>query len=714
MTVEPQFVYGRPNPRYTGAGAVETPSEEAWEQRGEATWRANEWKPDADVDTGAHFLQGGLGLQAKAALAAEEQSKPVERLKDDRTGSPIYRIGESHARISRRGPHDKVISTMSVPEADQGKGNGTKILQAVTGDADRARDTLHLEAHAYQNRRLSSNQLRAWYARHGFRPNAERGGDWMIRHPVVRDPQHQATYAVNPDDKRLRQGQTPSNFVHPETGHNMGKSEIGDTFEQLFRAKGAHLLEEKFGGPYQEVTHVEGGPRNTPLDFRLDHLFGGELKTLNVNAKSQKTAIKAEEIARKYRAIAGTGMSPLMVVQVVDMAASEVNVYSFPDFASKRVTALDHLGSYSFTPDDFREAQRVSGHYDKREGRALAQAMQPTIAKEGHSELLRKRAEARKLYPQGHPERLKAERAVRQSRKEFREGAPPESPRLAKGGFEVGDRVINTKNGENGVVFRLSGAAGTPGQVVMFQDENSGRRLHAFARELVYDTGKPRNAIYTSPQHGWKLSFVSPLLPDMKRHITQLVTESANRQEGLLPGSTKGIQFTIDDPAKHFPGDQRTIHGDTHPVTREITLHPNVFTTPRFHAEALNDRGWWSGSDYPFQFHDQVIAHEIGHDVANRLGHDSFPTNANFWDGVAEGLNIPPPDLERAPGYEYENAKLLEVWFKHFAPVIKQAVSEYGTSSIHELLAELWSEYSMKEFPRAAARHYGDFIGGKK
>lgn len=169
--------------------------------------------------------------------------------------------------------------------------------------------------------------------------------------------------------------QTPSNFRHPDTGHAMGKSEIGDTFEELFRQKGAHFLEDKFHQPYSPIAHAKTdsgslGSRTTPLDFRLNGKFGGELKTLNINAKNQKTAIKKEELERKYRALIKDGLSPVLAVQIIDMENGLAHVYSWPDFASKRVTSMEHLGTYHFSPKDFQRAQEATGHWEKRHERA--------------------------------------------------------------------------------------------------------------------------------------------------------------------------------------------------------------------------------------------------------------------------------------------------------------------------------------------------------
>jgi hypothetical protein len=166
-------------------------------------------------------------------------------------------------------------------------------------------------------------------------------------------------------------GQTPSRFTHPSTGHALGKTEIGDTFEELFRAKGAHLIEQHFGHPYVRIAGNEGA-RNVPLDFRLDNRIGGELKTLNIHAKNQRIAMKVDEVHRKQEAARKNGWAPLIVVQVVDQETGEVHVYVYEGFTSKRVHKMQHIGKYTYTQKDFRHAQQRTGHWDKRHRRAVA------------------------------------------------------------------------------------------------------------------------------------------------------------------------------------------------------------------------------------------------------------------------------------------------------------------------------------------------------
>lgn len=156
--------------------------------------------------------------------------------------------------------------------------------------------------------------------------------------------------------------QTPMTFVNPVTGQHMGKSEIGDTFERLFATHAGKMMAQRYGGEYQPVSTTGSfSSRTTPLDFRVGR-YGGELKTLNINARNQKTAIKAEEIARKRAAIAAENLDPLLVVQVVDMNQRRVMVWSYHDFASKAVSKMEPVGEYEFSPEDFIAAQRSTGH----------------------------------------------------------------------------------------------------------------------------------------------------------------------------------------------------------------------------------------------------------------------------------------------------------------------------------------------------------------
>jgi gamma-glutamylcyclotransferase (GGCT)/AIG2-like uncharacterized protein YtfP len=168
-----------------------------------------------------------------------------------------------------------------------------------------------------------------------------------------------------------RIGNAPSAMRHPSTGHSMDGTEAGDTFEELFRSKGAHFLEQHFGHPYVRIAGSEGA-RNVPLDFRLDNRYGGELKTLNIHAKNQRIAMATAAVQRKREAARKKGWSEIIVVQVVDQETGEVHVYVYEGFTSKRVHKMQHIGKYTYTQKDFRHAQQRTGHWDKRHRRAVA------------------------------------------------------------------------------------------------------------------------------------------------------------------------------------------------------------------------------------------------------------------------------------------------------------------------------------------------------
>lgn len=198
-------------------------------------------------------------------------------------------------------------------------------------------------------------------------------------------------------DKRTTQGQTVSNFVHPVTGHAMGKTETGDTFERLFEAKMRKALESEFGCCLKLITGAGSGTnRTTALDFSLGtppNGKGGEVKTLSGRSANQKTAIKKEEVARKVAAVTEMNAEPLLIVQVVDQDTGVVRVYAHQAFESKSVKSMLLLGEYKFSAKDFQKAQEAAGHWDKKEQRAKDQAEKATAEGKAWWTYLERKAE---------------------------------------------------------------------------------------------------------------------------------------------------------------------------------------------------------------------------------------------------------------------------------------------------------------------------------
>jgi len=178
-------------------------------------------------------------------------------------------------------------------------------------------------------------------------------------------------------------GRSPTSFVHPSTGHVMYGAESGDTFEELLRTKGASIIRKHFGpqNPMVRISGAKGagvsggmGARNTPLDFRLDNKYGGELKTLHSEGKNMRIAMKTEERDRKVAEAAKHGWTPVIIVQVVDPKTNTVHLYAHEGtFESKRVRYMNYIGSYNYSQSDFRKAQQATGHWDKRTARLEAQ-----------------------------------------------------------------------------------------------------------------------------------------------------------------------------------------------------------------------------------------------------------------------------------------------------------------------------------------------------
>ena len=60
-----------------------------------------------------------------------------------------------------------IITRISVPARHQGKGHGKALLERIIKDADEAHVTLWLEI--LPSGRMTYEELRDWYKRHGFR-----------------------------------------------------------------------------------------------------------------------------------------------------------------------------------------------------------------------------------------------------------------------------------------------------------------------------------------------------------------------------------------------------------------------------------------------------------------------------------------------------------------------------------------------------------------
>lgn len=519
-----------------------------------------------------------------------------------------------------------------------------------------------------------------------------------------------ANLAERATDRRIAQGQTVSHFVHPATGRSLSKSEIGDTYEALFDSHGAQLLEDRFGGTYQIISHAQGGARTTPLDFELGK-YGGELKTLSATARNQKTAIKKEEIDRKLAEVARRKLRPLMVVQVVNQQTGTVDVYAHPAFASKMVRSLEHLGSYKYTPDDFHDAQKRAGYGPIISGNvAQPNAMAARLTSDTeYQRLLEARLKAKKMYPVGHPERVKAEKAVRDARKQIHTGvtATSRGAPVTTAGTPPTETSLSAK-----IEYEYVWSTSTPVQLAFAKVAEE-----AINRQIEHQSSLLPHSIGDVPVI---VKITEKPMPSGRKDTT-LGSYQGNSRFGIMRLSPRIFPHVI-----LMPGDGRL---------QSASFFLKGATPSEILVNGLKTH-WWVPTDRKWTLSDNVIAHEAGHGVAHsvfdRSGTDiGIPDDPQFWKDFAKtvGASSPKPAIRYEPSgkpisttepsvveRKIHSHDSIARWIQLNRARIATAVSDYGaslkdgTGSPHELFAELWAEYSLSSNPRAPAKFYGDYV----
>lgn len=120
------------------------------------------------------------------------------------------------------------------------------------------------------------------------------------------------------------------------------------------------------------------------------------------------------------------------------------------------------------------------------------------------------------------------------------------------------------------------------------------------------------------------------------------------------------------------------------------------------------DNGWWVPTDPQYTLSDTTVAHEMGHVIADTIGHKF---SRELWEKLADAAGLMRPDT---PANKTTVApRTLADWAMKNYYALSKYVSEYGMSNIGELLAELWSEYTMSSSPRPMAKAYGEYVTGK-
>lgn len=563
-----------------------------------------------------------------------------------------------------------------------------------------------------------------------------------------------------------RQGETGSNFIDPNTGQPMSKSSIGDTYEELFKTHGAHLIEKMLGGDYQQISHLGGGARNTPLDFRLDHTHGGELKTLSSNSRNQKTAIKKEEIARKVAAIGKDGLKPLLVVQVVDQATGEVHVYTHDRFVSKVVATMKHVGTYKYSKKDFESAKNRAGYGGFKGGKPVRESTASPHVREAvarltddqeYQKLIDKRLAAKKKFPPGHPERVKAERDVRQFRKKVHGGTSAGSSSTGAKAPTPAPPAPVPKTPTPAPKTPPTRDPGIDEDLHIIGEPKTPVEKHPVAfKSTRVGTGPVKADVQFS--HRWSRN--DSVNTEFERHASAIISDVMDYQSRFVPellsgSENKPIHIVVATPSGQDRNALGLYGGSSH--YGEMVLHPTVFRhvlhpgigkvtrsdvagtvpSPEEILRASHEDGWWVPTDPHWELSHNVASHEFGHGVNDsafyRSGKDSgIPNDAQFWSDFAKTLGLPAP--KAADGLDFHYADTAS-WIDDNSEVIGKKISKYAADSAenpdyddeaesgdrayrdyeklgkpHEMFAELWTEYTLNSNPRDPAKFYGDYV----
>ena len=573
----------------------------------------------------------------------------------------------------------------------------------------------------------------------------------------------QKRFAVRAEDARKIQGQTAGHFVNHTSGHKMGKTEIGDTYEQMFMAKFANKLTDRYGKISLVTGAGRGTSRTTPLDFASE-THGGELKTININTKNQKTAIKAAEIERKVNAIHDRGLKELLLVQVVDQDSGTVHVYGYPQFASKAVSKMEHLGSYQYDQADFERAQEASGHASKAAGRAEAQrraAAKKAGAVPGLGAVARGRRGAAPAKRGGQPSpsgsgaggrgtrarpaKKEKRRLAREAPGETRYEGPGKSNKVAvvKDGkvirLEEKDtgKDVSTHQGlwnwnqklKQGKLKEV-GAGATATQPA--PAKKAVKKVEP-AKQAGPGVGVPGPGGGPGPQaapskEGGGAAGGGNMLPALAPFVIGPgLSSRVIGNEGTTPPAD--LKRAISDQEARLPGHASMLdhiatypHGPPGVVAQYLTytqlqkkglkgpgieFYLNTFTQHNADATGTYFVPGGDGSKTIENFAYVTASHEFGHGVYTLL---TRRQKAELHRIVAKQLGAHPPpigDVDSSAGWSKEQKGFNSLLSKYRSQIRKD-LSIYGSSKRDEFMAECWAEYSTNPNCRPLARAVGE------
>lgn len=280
----------------------------------------------------------------------------------------------------------------------------------------------------------------------------------------------------------------------------------------------------------------------------------------------------------------------------------------------------------------------------------------------------------------------------------------------------VHSEMVKNKEGVDRQVFTVTYADGTQVYKGVAQDVHerlvsyhNGRVAEARAAKDKRPVPKPESfppswALVAIDSHT-SVDHVVGVSPETEIKMKREIKTAAGHQADFVPGLASKLTYTVTPLVKTKKGDSTV--GLHYLESGKIQLHPSVTRTvsgdESYKAKKFdNDSGWWSGSEAEYSQADQVVAHETGHGVHYQVAKMSEQDRWDLWAAVSKAAGVPLP-------HSVEPASLGR-WVKQNKTRLSREVSRYGVTDEDELQAEMWSEYTMKDNPRPAAKAYGDFV----
>lgn len=203
-------------------------------------------------------------------------------------------------------------------------------------------------------------------------------------------------------------------------------------------------------------------------------------------------------------------------------------------------------------------------------------------------------------------------------------------------------------------------------------------------------------------------ALVSKLIPQLRKVVSdELMNQAAIAPKAVL--SLKAIGFGV------RPAGRPVTEGGAqyYPENRSIDLNPGWRTNKAGWDKAMGDSlkdGYLTPTGSTIL--GAIVAHEFGHHVAMRSykppGLDiglRAGKGERILKTVASSIGVPPP---KGTGRGFWSWDELKAWTKANQGKLRNATSEYGAGSFHEVLAEAWQEYSTRG---AQARPFARIVG---